>query len=232
MDRVFLDEFVLRENDYKHLIRARRLKENNLLEVVLNEELYLCKISSISKDSAELEIVEKIETKPEYPKITLYQAILEKKKMEIVFKICTALGVHEFVPIITDRMEFNKIKDFDTDRNNEILKEAAQQSKGLFIPKIKNIMTFEDAIQESKEFDNVFVLYENEEANYLKNIDYNSKSIALFIGPEGGISDKEINYAKENGIQTVRLFSRILRAELAAFSAVSIIKSNLEEYES
>lgn len=232
MDRVFLDDFILKGSDYKHLIRARRLKEHDIIEVVVNGKLFRCKIKTISKDNAILDIVEEIKTNDNNFKIVLFQSILEKKKMETIFKICTAIGVSEFVPIITERTEPNKINDFNTDRNNEILKEAAQQSKGMFLPKINDVMSFDDAIKKSREYDLSIILYENEDTHYIKSIDFSNKSIALFVGPEGGFSEREIEYASLNGLKSVKLFSRILRSELAAFSAMSIINANMEDYES
>ncbi len=232
MDRVFVDDIVLEGDNYKHLIRVRRLKENDVLEIVLDDKVYLSKIVSVDKKSANLEIVEQINVPENLVEITLYQSIIDKKKMETVFKLCTALGVKKFVPILSEYVGPTKNLDFDNDRNYEILKEAAQQSKGNFIPKINKPMKFKDAIKNSRENDLSIILYENEDTCYIKDvIDDSIKSIGIFVGPEGGFSKDEVDFAKSNNVKSTRLFSRILRSELAGFSAASIINANMEAYE-
>lgn len=233
MDRVFLDDFVLTDGDYKHMIKARRLGLGDKIETFINGELYLCEIVEVSKSSAKLQALEKLEIKNLGPKITLYQSVIDKKKMESVFKYCTALGVSKFIPVVTRFTDAIKDKNFVNDRNYGILKEAAQQSKGCFLPEISETVDFKEAVLKAKEDDMSLILYELEDSNYIGNLDFkNIDSISIFVGPEGGYHKDEVDFAIQNGVKPVRLFSRILRSELAGFSALSIINSCVEAYES
>ncbi|WP_099950730.1 RsmE family RNA methyltransferase [Ezakiella peruensis] len=233
MDRVFLDDFVLTDGDYKHMIKARRLGLGDRIEAVINGELYLCEIVEVSKNSAEIQSIEKLEIKNLGPKITLYQSVIDKKKMESVFKYCTALGVSKFVPVVTRFTDAIKDKNFVNERNYGILKEAAQQSKGCFLPEISKTVDFKEAVLKAKKDDLSLILYELEDSNFIGNLDFiNIDSISIFVGPEGGYHKDEVDFAIQNGVEPVRLFSRILRSELAGFSALSIINSCVEAYES
>ena len=233
MDRVFLDDFVLTDGDYKHMIKARRLGLADRIEAVINGELYLCEIVEVSKNSAEIQSIEKLEINNLGPKITLYQSVIDKKKMESVFKYCTALGVSKFVPVVTRFTDAIKDKNFVNERNYGILKEAAQQSKGCFLPEISKTVDFKEAVLKAKKDDLSLILYELEDSNFIGNLDFiNIDSISIFVGPEGGYHKDEVDFAIQNGVKPVRLFSRILRSELAGFSALSIINSCVEAYES
>lgn len=233
MDRVFLDDFVLTDGDYKHMIKARRLGLGDKIETVIDGELYLCEIVEVNKNSARLKSLKRLKIKSLGPKITLYQSVIDKKKMESVFKYCTALGVSDFVPVITRFTEAIKDKNYVNERNYGILKEAAQQSKGSFLPVISNTINFEDAVLKAKHDDLSLILYELEDSNYIGNLDLKDiDSISIFVGPEGGYHKDEVDFAIQNGVKPVRLFSRILRSELAGFSALSIINSCVEAYES
>lgn len=57
MDRVFLDDFILTDGDYKHMIKARRLGLGDKIEAVINGGLYLCEIVEVSKNSAEIQSI-------------------------------------------------------------------------------------------------------------------------------------------------------------------------------
>lgn len=233
MDRVFLDDFILTDGEYKHMIKARRLGLGDKIEAVINGELYLCEIVEVSKNSAEIQSIEKLEIKNAGPKITLYQSVIDKKKMESVFKYCTALEVSKFIPVVTRFTEAIKDRNFVSERNYGILKEAAQQSKGSFLPEISETVDFKDAVLNAKQDDLSFILYELEDSNYIGNLDLkNIDSISIFVGPEGGYHKDEVDFAIQNGVKPIRLFSRILRSELAGFSALSIINSCVEAYES
>jgi 16S rRNA (uracil1498-N3)-methyltransferase len=163
----------------------------------------------------------KRKTEPEI-EVNLYQAIPKKPALfELVIQKATEIGVSHIYPLITNRTENNRISKFD--RMQVIAIEAAEQSRRTKIPVIHHPVNFNEAITKTK---NVYVAYEYEEskslADYLPAMN-KAKTANIFIGPEGGFEQKEIDFAIKNKACLFTLGTRILRTETAAISALSII---------
>lgn len=155
--------------------------------------------------------------------VTLIQSLIRKEKFELVLQKATELGVHKIVPLILER---NVVKwenePEKMNRYRHILLEAAEQCHRLTIPELCDPITIKN-INDYKSEQN-FVAYEVEDASHqLKNVLKNTKTITLIIGPEGGISPKEINQLTTLGFESVSLGSRIYRSETAAMVAIHTI---------
>jgi 16S rRNA (uracil1498-N3)-methyltransferase len=94
------------------------------------------------------------------------------------------------------------------------------------------VMTFKEAIRKAAKLDVKLIPYGMaEDMSYTREMIKGilpGQSIAVFIGPEGGFSDEEIAYAKENGVMPVTLGKRILRTETAGMTMMSILMYELE----
>ena len=120
-----------------------------------------------------------------------------------------------------------------------ISESAAKQSKRMIVPEISSVMKYKDALREAAALDLSLVPYEDSESlkeaggmertrTLIKTLKPGQKC-AVFIGPEGGFSDQEIEEAQEAGFHTVTLGKRILRTETAGFFILSAIGFMLEE---
>ena len=134
---------------------------------------------------------------------------------------------------ITSKDEIKKIT-----RWQKIAESAAKQSGRNTIPEIKNIVNIEKINQLIKEYDSVIVAYENEKENTIKHellrlkekVETNNKiKIAVVIGPEGGLEEKDVELLKQNGAKIVTLGNRILRTETVALNVLSVIMYELEQ---
>jgi 16S rRNA (uracil1498-N3)-methyltransferase len=111
-------------------------------------------------------------------------------------------------------------------RWKKISQEAAQISRGI-IPEVKKLHSFEEILKIFSDFDLVILPWEEEKNNYLKEVilrilrTSELKKILLIIGPEGGFTKEETETANENGAHVVTLGPRIMKAEVAAVSALS-----------
>ena len=123
-------------------------------------------------------------------------------------------------------------------RWQKIAESAAKQSGRNTIPEIRNIINIEKFTQLIKEYDSVIVAYENEKSNTIKHELLNLKEkietnnnikIAVVIGPEGGLEEKDVELLKQNGAKIVTLGNRILRTETVALNVLSIIMYELEQ---
>lgn len=147
-------------------------------------------------------------------------------------------GVYDIVPVKMERCVV-KLNDKDKTKKKErwqkISEVAAKQSGRNIIPEIKDVETIKEICQKFDKYDKIIVAYEKEKENSLKNelkdLKENGKEelkIGVLIGPEGGISQEEIEVLKENNAKIVTLGKRILRTETVALSVLSNIMYELE----
>lgn len=228
---------IIEDEDVKHIYKVLRLKEGDKVNINnCNGEEYLGEIESITKTKVEIKLLEKLDLNNESPiDVYLYQGFPKATKMDLIAQKCTELGVKEITPVITERVtsslgEINKDKK-KVERWNRISFEACKQSKRTLIPKVNDLISFEELLDALKDMDLIVVPYENAE-NYgikqmIKNLHKEVKKVAVVIGPEGGFEEEEINRLKELGGSIVTLGPRILRTETAGFTCISLLMYEL-----
>lgn len=228
-------------DDVKHIYKVLRITQGE--KVTLNNcegVEYIAKVISVTKQEVLLEVLEKLDVNNESDiKIYLFQGLPKSQKMDLIVQKGTELGVTEFIPTITHRVDVKLKGEFKKlDRLNRIALEAAKQSKRSIIPKVSEPIEFDDMIEKINSLDLVLVPYENAENFGIKklvnNLEKNGsvekiKSVGIFVGPEGGIGEDEIEKLKENGAHIITLGKRILRTETAGFVATSLIQYELSD---
>ncbi len=183
---------------------------------------WLCEALAVSRKEVLANVVEPVERHAEPAlKVTLFQAVPKKIALfEWVVEKAVELGVEEIVPLITERTEHRRLPKMP--RLQMIAVEAAEQSGRTHIPLIHTPMTFEEAVVRSQ---NGFLAYECEAKTAFASLRPGLKksgSLELFIGPEGGFSQKEVGLAQKSGLTTFSLGPRILRTETAAIASLSL----------
>ena len=225
-------------NDYNHIKNVLRMKKGE--EVLISDgqdREYLCSIADYTDDEVILMIEDIMGTSRELSaKITLFQGLPKGDKMEQIIQKTVELGVAEIVPVAMKRCVVkldDKKAGKKIERWNGIALSAAKQSKRGIIPEVKDVMSFKEAIKMASDMDACLVPYENAEgiegARKLVESMKDKKSIGIFIGPEGGFDDSEIELALKNGAKTLTLGRRILRTETAGMTMLSILMFALEE---
>ena len=229
-------EIIINGEDVKHIYKVLRLKEGQSININnCNGQEFLAEIFSIGKAEVKCNIIKEIFLNNESPlKVSLYQGLPKAAKMDLIAQKAAEIGVVSITPVITERVvvknelgEYKKI-----DRWNRIALEASKQSKRTIIPKINDVMQFENMINEIKGLDLIVVPYEEQE-NYgikslIKDIEKDKISTAaVIIGPEGGFQSSEIEQLKEVGAHIVTLGPRILRTETAGFVCSSLLMYEL-----
>lgn len=169
--------------------------------------------------------------------ITLFQSLLSREKFEWVLQKCTEVGVRRFVPIVTERsiVRQGSIKPNKIERWQRIIQEAAEQSARGRIPELEKAVNFEKAIAGLEGFDYKLMAHTHGQGKSLrqclKSGEKKIKSVALFIGPQGGFTENEVQSANDNNVAVISLGNRILRTETAAVIASSLILYQLGEME-
>ncbi|AAK79256.1 16S rRNA (uracil1498-N3)-methyltransferase [Clostridium acetobutylicum] len=225
-------------DDVKHIYKVLRLKVGEKVSINdCNSHEFLGEIEQINKENVKVKIIENLDINNESPlNVYLYQGFPKAAKMDIIVQKNTELGIREIIPLITQRVvvknEKSELK--KVDRWNRIAFEAAKQSKRSVIPKVKDIASFNSAIEELKEMDLVLVPYENQEKVGMKKvaaaIEKNKiKNVAIVIGPEGGFEETEIEELKKIGAYIITLGPRILRTETAGLVCTSLVMYELSD---
>ena len=236
MQRYFSNEFkdnkfTLNNDDLYHIIKVMRMKTGDNVEIVYNQNVYLC----------ELNINENVEIK----KIKLYSEnikneikrvliipLLKEQKFDLILQKATELGVDEIIPVEMERsivkLTNDKIEK-KLERWTKICKEASEQSKRTDIPTITRVKK----LSELKDLDGLkMVCSTTEKENLLKNFltdNTNYDKINIVIGPEGGISPREEDKLVELGFKRVSLGKRIMRVETVPMFVLSVLNYEFME---
>lgn len=220
-------QVIITGSDYRHIVKVLRLKPGQ--EVVLFDETsfeHVGKIIEINKTEIRVEILTSTEVKVESDtKITLLQGIPKGSKMDFIIQKATELGVTSIVPVVTERSQVSETK--KAPRWRRIATESSKQCGRVTAPKIQEVIGFHDCGIYCHGSDLRLICYERSKSklsDYIKNASQPLITVIIFIGPEGGFAESEINLATEWGFSPVGLGPRILRTETASVVAVALIQ--------
>ena len=222
-----------------HILSVLRLRIGDELTFCDGNELdyhaVLADFNAKSRSaSAVFEIKKTVQCLNELPFfVRLFQCLPKGDKLDLIIQKCTELGVSEIIPVYSTRSDVGaKALGKRFERCQAIAASAAGQSNRGKVPIICCLHNFDDAVQNLKSLRqsaNVLsvVAYENEKNATLKSVVLNQSNppsvVNLFIGPEGGFTNEEIQILKDAGVFVVSLGTLTLRTETAAIAAVSQI---------
>lgn len=210
-------------------------------------------IVQVTKKEVTVQVLEKFSCDSESPlHITLAQGLLKGEKMDMVIQKATELGVKEIIPVITERSQVRETR--KVSRWIKIAEEASKQSGRSIIPIVHEPIHFNYifSIHSSRLTPHGFIFYEeggmklSEAVSSLvtrhssfnpttppipplargdaEGLKRSEGGLIIFIGPEGGFTKEEVAFAKEKGLIVTSLGKRILRAETAAISAITLVQ--------
>jgi 16S rRNA (uracil1498-N3)-methyltransferase len=162
--------------------------------------------------------------------LTLIQALAKGDRDELALQACTELGIDAVIPWQAERSvsiwkQDKKIK--GQLRWQAIATEAAKQSLRAFIPTVEPVLGTEELVERVKSFDTCLVLDPTAKVSITSVELSASKSIAIVVGPEGGISEQELQALQRAGGLLVSLGSGILRTSTAGVAVVSYLQAKL-----
>ena len=174
--------------------------------------------------------------KSSVPEIVLCQCLPKGKKMDLIVRQAVEAGISEIQPLIS---EFSIVK-YDSkswkskhERYVKIAREAFQQSGSRKLPLInKPVPLTSIKTGEKREIGLFFHQKSIENISLHKYLFTVPEKIMLIIGPEGGLSEKEVSYLLENNFKPVYLGENVLRTETAALYAAAAVKTIILERES
>lgn len=229
MQRYMLDnkELNLDIDDKRHIINVMRMNVGECFQIVYNKKVYTCEITEISKKDVKYKIIneEVFEREKDY-KVIIATSIIKEQKMDYLLQKATELGVDEIIPFTSERtvVKVDGKKDNKINRWKKILKEASEQSHRLEIPKISDVIKLNE-LKNVKSNLKIFC-NTNEMSKNIKKVLQDFKkcgTILIVVGPEGGFSNKEIEFLTLNGFLSTTLGDNILRAETVPLFILSVI---------
>lgn len=172
-------------------------------------------------------------------RLTLYLGLTQREKFEWMLQKCTEVGAAAFVPLVTQRSLVQDGREVERKRERweAILREAAEQCGRGRIPALHPAQSWAAALRDiHKDHDLALAAWEGEHTLRLRAAvqalrKQPTPRLAVVIGPEGGLSEEEMNAASAAGVRAVSLGQRILRMETAAVVAAALVLDELEEGE-
>ena len=236
--QITADVLTIVGDDVNHMKNVLRMRSGEAFTAAdENGIFYHCEVELLEKEKVTAKILNQEQGGSELSsKIYLFQGLPKSDKMELIIQKAVELGAYEIVPVATKRAivkldakkEASKLK-----RWQAIAEGAAKQSGRMMIPRISEVKTFGEALQIAKELDVNVIPYECARGmDGTREIFFfflPGMSVGIFIGPEGGWEESEVEKAKELDVKPVTLGRRILRTETAGLTTLSILMYLLEE---
>lgn len=228
--------FTLTGSEAVHVSRVLRRREGDAIDLFDGHGArYQGTITSVRGDLIEGEIAGTMGTEAPPWRLHLYQGLLKAPRWDWVLEKGTELGVTRFIPVTTSRTvvllkEPARVRS-KIERWRKIVLAAAKQSGCVQIPEIRDPAGFEEALRRAAGEGPVLFAWEKSDPRStlrraLASLDPRGAT-ALFLGPEGGFSDKEARLAEAGGARLFSLGPRPLRAETAATAACAIVAQEL-----
>lgn len=222
-------------NHIKNVLRMR-IGEEIAVSNGMDGKEYRCGIESFTEDEVICTLRFIKEDGVELPsRIYLFQGIPKADKMELIIQKAVELGVYEVIPVAMKRCVVKldeKKAEAKIERWKKVAEAAAKQSKRGILPNVQNVMSMAQALEYAGELDVILLPYElaDDMAHTRQRIEgiKPGQSIAIFIGPEGGFEESEVEKAVEKGAHSITLGKRILRTETAGFTVLSWLMYHLE----
>ena len=217
----------LSEHAFQHAVKVLRMKQDSKL-IVFNGKgyEYSASLQQINKKNAFAKIEEAIHSNAESKlAIHLGLGISKGERMDFAIQKAVELGVTEITPLFTEHCVVNLDQKRITKRLQHwqgIIISAAEQCGRAVLPRLNTATTLENW---SDTIDTSCIVLDPLASATLKEIAPENNFINLVVGPEGGLSAKEISaLIVKTHFHTVKFGPRILRTETAAVAAVTAIQ--------
>lgn len=233
MPRFFIDyvpeeHVLLTGDDARHIARSLRMQSGEAL--ILCDSIgtdYNCEIERITEDSVAVRVLSFCETVAEPAvKVTVYQGLPKADKMDGIVQKAVETGATRIVPVLTGRCVSRPdgpAAAKKAARWQKIAVEAAKQSGRGVIPQVAPLTSFREAVREAAQNGEVLLFFEGGGQSIAKLVTPQTRVLSIFIGPEGGFEQEEVDLVTQSGGKIGTLGPRILRTETAPIAALAAI---------
>ena len=230
MVQIFADVSSMRDgllaiggSDYNHIKNVLRMHPGEKLSVRGGDssgEEYLFEIVSFTDAQVNCRLLSVKQAESELPvNVLLFQGLPKSDKMDFIIQKTVEMGVSEIIPVEMHRSIVKLTGDKRRKRVarwQAIAEAAAKQSKRAVIPRVQEILSMKEALAYAAEHSDLIL------------VPYERMSAAVFVGPEGGFEETEVETAVGEGAKTISLGKRILRTETAALAFLAFLTYRFE----
>ena len=219
--------FALPETAHRHAVQVLRLKKGAKIRVFDGRGLeYLAILESVAKRESTVVLGEKVENQNESPlNVTLIQGISRGERMDYALQKAVELGVNKVIPVVTERCNVQLSNGRAEKRLSHwrgVMISACEQSGLSVLTELTDVISIEEDVSNSKS-SKCLVLDPLAKQGF--SALEKEQDVSLLIGPEGGLSEQEIQMLTEQNFQAVNFGPRILRTETAAVAAIAVMQT-------
>ena len=236
-EQIFPEYVEILGGDVNHIRNVLRMSPGDRISVSdgLGTD-YICELEQLEAECVRGRILERKPFDVELSsRLVLYQGLPKGDKMELIVQKTVELGVARIVPVATMRsvvkLDEKKAR-AKTVRWQGIAEAAAKQSRRGIVPRVEDVCSLKEALEQAADMDVKLMPYElsegMERTRQLVESVRPGQKIAVFIGPEGGFEETEVAQAKDAGFEPITLGRRILRTETAGLTVMSWLMYRLE----
>lgn len=231
--QLFAEEMYIEGVDARHISKVLRMQPGDKLQIVSDDGVSaMAEITAIASERVSVRCLEKLaESHEPRVRLVLAQGLAKGEKMDFIIQKAVEMGAYSVIPVAMEhsvvRLDGAKAAK-KVERWQKIAESAAKQSKRDIIPQVQQVQSMAEMLANC-DCTTKIIAYECEDRLSLKaalkaaEAAGGIKELLLIIGPEGGISEGELELARQAGAVPVSLGRRILRAETAGLVAISAI---------
>lgn len=233
------EKLALSADNFHYLTRVIRLKHNDSLEIFDGDgKSATARLLIHGKNSASVEIVNLLPDNLSETgiKFNIVQSFIKPDRLDYVLQKATEIGASSITLLHTEYGSQKILKDYSKKATHwdKVVISAAEQSRRSFLPQVLEPIALKDYLASIKSTDNN-ILLDPRSQNSINDIAENSfrleKQFNIFIGPEGGFSDKEVELIKSYDVHDYTLGARILRVETVTPVILSILNLQLKLFQ-
>lgn len=231
--QLYNEEMYIEGVDARHISKVLRMQPGDKLQIVSDDGVSaMAEITAIASERVSVRCLEKLaESHEPRVRLVLAQGLAKGEKMDFIIQKAVEMGAYSVIPVAMEhsvvRLDGPKAAK-KVERWQKIAESAAKQSKRDIIPQVQPVQSMAEMLANC-DCTTKIIAYECEDRLSLKaalkaaEAAGGIKELLLVIGPEGGISEGELELARQAGAVPVSLGRRILRAETAGLVAISAI---------
>jgi 16S rRNA (uracil1498-N3)-methyltransferase len=220
---------VLRGAEGRHAATVRRLRVGEQVDVVDGRGARaLCTVTAIGRDVVELDVVDRVQEPAAQPRLVLVQALAKGDRGELAVELATEVGIDEVVPWAAERC----VVRWEGSRGDRALerwrstgREAGKQSRRARLPVVSPLAGTREVLDRVRASSAAMVLHEAAEVPLASVPLPVGGDVVLVVGPEGGLTDAELDALVAAGGTAVRLGRSVLRASSAGAVAAAVVSA-------